>query len=126
MAKGDKQGKFSFKSTSVTYDAAPGGGGTVRINLDGEATGFGTVMGTMTLAVDAPGSQTGSSTWVGEAYLPNGDVVQGTGAGFFERAGKHKWRIRSVVRTSTGGMLLSDGTISLEGRVYKGTLTEWA
>ena len=80
----------------------------------------------MTLFADAPGAQSGQSHWVGEAFLDNGTVVQGSGAGFFERSGKHKWRVRSVVRTSNGGLLLSDGVISLDGRSYKGTLTNWS
>lgn len=124
MAKGKKQGEFSFKATSVTYDEGAGGG-VIALNLDGTAAGFGTVLGTMTLFGDAPGSQSGQSSWVGEAYLQNGDVVQGSGAGFFEQSGKHKWRVRSVIRTSTGAVLLSDGVISLDGRSYKGKLTDW-
>jgi hypothetical protein len=124
MAKERKQGEFAFKSTSVTYEGMSGGG-VVRLNLEGTATGFGTVLGTMSLVGDAPGAQSGQSSWVGEAYLENGDVVQGSGAGFFNRIGKHKWRVRSVVRTSTGAVLLSDGVISLDGRSYKGTLSEW-
>lgn len=124
MAKEKKQGEFSFKSTGVTYEEVTGGG-VVRLNLEGTASGFGTVMGTMSLFGDAPGAQSGQSSWVGEAYLDNGDVVQGTGAGFFERSGKHKWRVRSVVRTSTGAVLLSDGVVSLDGRSYKGKLTDW-
>ena len=126
MAKGSDQGKFSFKSTSVTYEDLAGGGGAVHVNLEGEATGFGTVLGTMSLFGDAPGAQSGRSSWVGEAYLPNGDVVQGTGDGFYEKSGKHKWRVRSVVRTSNGALLLSDGVISLDGRSYKGKLTQWS
>jgi len=124
MAKVKKNGEFSFKSTSVTYEEMVGGG-VVRLNLEGTASGFGTVLGTMSLFGDAPGAQSGESNWVGEAYLDNGDIVQGSGAGFFEKIGKHKWRVRSIVRVSTGALLLSDGVISLDGRSYKGSLTEW-
>lgn len=126
MAKGkNKGGEFSFKSTSVTYNEIPGAGGETAINLEGTATGFGTVLGTMSLWSDGPGAESGRSSWVGSGYLENGEVVQGTGDGFYERTGKHKWRVRSVVRVSTGALLLSDGVISLDGRSYKGTLTEW-
>jgi hypothetical protein len=125
MAKGKKSGEFTFKATSVTYEEMASGGGVVQLNLDGKATGFGTVMGTMSLFGDAPGSQSGRSSWTGEAYLENGDVVQGSGDGFFEKSGKHKWRVRSIVRTTDGAVLLSDGVINLDGRSYKGTLTRW-
>ena len=126
MAKGKKKAaEFSLKSTSVTYNEIPGGGET-EINLEGTATGFGTVLGTMSLWADGPGADSGRSSWVGSGYLENGEVVQGTGDGFFEKIGKHKWRVRSVVRVSSGALLLSDGVISLDGRSYKGMLTEWS
>lgn len=124
MAKSNKNGEFSFKSTSVTYEEMAGGG-VVHLNLEGSASGFGTVLGTMSLYGDAPGAQSGQSTWAGEGYLDNGDVVQGSGSGFYQKSGKHKWRIRSIVRVSTGAVLQSDGVISLDGRSYKGTLKEW-
>jgi hypothetical protein len=126
MAKGKKSAGFSFKSTGVTYSETPSGGGAIQVNLEGSATGFGTVLGTMTLHSDAPGAQSGRSTWVGGAYLGKGGVVQGSGHGFFEQSSKHKWRVRSVIRTSTGAVLLSDGVISLDGRTYKGTLKAWS
>jgi hypothetical protein len=125
MAQEKKSGEFSFKATSVTYAETDGGGGAIALNLDGKATGFGAVLGTMTLYGDAPGVQSGRTSWVGEAYLANGDLLQGSGSGFFERSGKHKWRVRSVIRTSTGTVMLSEGVISLDGRTYKGTLKEW-
>jgi len=126
MAKGKKKAaEFSLKSTSVTYNEIPGGGET-EINLEGTATGFGTVLGTMSLWADGPGADSGRSSWVGSGYLENGEVVQGTGDGFFEKVGKHKWRVRSVVRVSSGALLLSDGVLSLDGRSYKGMLTEWS
>ena len=126
MATAKKAGEFSFTSTGVTYLEGSSGAGVAQINLEGTATGFGTVLGTMTLYDDAPGSKTGRSSWLGVAFLDNGDQVQGSGEGFFEECGKHKWRTRSILRTSTGAVLLSDGIISLDGRTYKGTLSEWS
>jgi hypothetical protein len=122
MADAKKGGEFSFKATSVAYVITDGGGAN-QINLEGKATGFGEVLGTLSLFGDAPMSQAGQSSWVGTAYLDNGDIVEGTGDGFFERSGKHKWRVRSIMRTSTGAVYVTDGTISLKGRTYKGTIT---
>jgi predicted metalloprotease len=51
--------------------------------------------------------------------------TEDTWGALFEQSGKHKWRVRSIVRTSNGTVLLSDGVISLDGRAYKGTLTPW-
>ena len=52
--------------------------------------------------------------------------VQGSSEGFYEPSGKHKWRVRGTLRTSTGAMFRSDGIISLDGRTYKGSLTAWS
>lgn len=124
MATAKKAVAFSFKSTGVSYLKVPGGG-VNHINFEGTATGFGAVLGTLSFYADAPGAQSGRSSWVGTAYLDNGDEVQGTSEGFWERGGKHKWRVRGLLRTSTGAMYQSDGIVSLDGRTYKGTLTEW-
>jgi hypothetical protein len=122
MATAKKAGEFSFKSTGTTYvDAA--GGGVVHINLDGTATGFGTVLGTLSLESDGPGIETGRTSWSGEGYLDNGEVMQSTGEGFYERTGKHVWRVRSILRVSNGAIFTTDALISLKGRTYKGTMT---
>jgi hypothetical protein len=126
MATVKKAGEFSFTSTGVLYSEGSNGGGVAQINVEGAATGFGTVLGTMTLFDDAPGAKTGRTSWLGSAFLDNGDQVQGSGEGFFEESGKHKWTVRSILRTSTGAILLSEGVISLDGRTYKGTLSEWS
>jgi hypothetical protein len=110
-------------STSVSY-SQDASGPMVRINVEGSATGFGVVLGTLTLRADTPGGQTGRASWMGEAFLENGELAQGMGEGFFEKAGKHKWRTRSIMRVSNGTVYKTEGLLSLEGRTYKGTLTE--
>lgn len=125
MATAKKSGEFSYKSTSVTFEQLPGGLGVSRINLEGKATGFGTLLATLSMFGDAPGSKTGRTSWVGSAFLDNGDEVQGTGEGFFEETGKHKWKLRGILRTSTGTVFRSEGVLSLDGRTYKGTFSEW-
>jgi hypothetical protein len=125
MAIGKATGKFSMKSTSVTVAESAGGGGVSHVNLEGTATGFGAVLGTLTFLADAPGAKAGRTTWLGAGYLPNGEILQGSGDGVFVEVGKHKWRVRAIVRISDGSVLLSDGEVSLEGRSYKGTLQNW-
>jgi len=34
--------------------------------------------------------------------------------------------VRGLMRTSAGTTYTSDGVVSLDGRTYKGELTEWA
>jgi len=125
MAVGKAVGEFSMKSTSVTVSTSAGGVAS-QINLEGTATNFGTVIGTMTFVADAPGAKTGRTAWLGAGYLENGEILRGSGEGFFTDAGKHKWRVRSVLRISNGTVLLADGELSLKGRIYKGTLHDWS
>ena len=63
---------------------------------------------------------------VGTAYLDNGEQVRSTSEGFWQESGKHKWRVRGTLCNSLGDVYQSDGVISLDGRTYKGTLTESA
>jgi hypothetical protein len=125
MAATKKTAEFSFKSTGVTCQDLPGGVGVNHINLEGTAAGFGTVIGTLSFFADQPGAQAGRTHWVGTAYLDNGDEVTSRSEGYWERAGKHKWRVRGVLRSSAGATYTSDGVVSLDGRSYKGALTEW-
>jgi len=126
MAAAKKTVDFSFKSTGVTFQDLGGGSGVNHINLEGKATGFGTVLGTLSFFSDAPGAQSGTTHWVGTAFLDNGEEVSGSSEGYWERIGKHKWRVRGLMRTSAGTTYTSDGVVSLNGRTYKGELTEWA
>jgi len=125
MATEKKAGEFSYTATGVTYAQLPGGG-VAHINMEGTATGFGTLLGTLSLFGDAPGAKTGRSSWVGTAFLDIGDEVQGSAEGFFESSGKHKWKLRGILRASTGAVFRSEGILSLEGRTYKGTFADWS
>ncbi len=125
MAKANTAMEFSFKSTSITFVEAPGGGGVTHVNLEGTATGFGTVLGTLSFFADTQGAEGGRTHWVGTAYLENGDEVYGSSGGVWQRLGNHKWRVRGTLATSAGSVYQTDGVISLDGRTYKGTLEEW-
>ena len=73
---------------------------------------------------NGPGA--GGTRTIGTAFLDNGEEVSGSSEGYWERTGKHKWRVRGLMRTSAGTTYTSDGVVSLDGRTYKGELTEWA
>ena len=126
MPAAKKPVDFSFKSTSVTFQELDGGAGATHVNYEGKATGFGTVLGTLSFFSEAPGAQGGTTHWVGTAFLDNGDEVTGSSDGYWERTGNHKWRVRGLMRTSAGTTYTSGGVVSLDGRTYKGQLSEWA
>ncbi len=123
MALGKEIGDFSFQITSTSY---PGEEGTVQVHVDGTATDFGTVLGTMTFRADAPGAKSGALSFRGQGFLENGENVAGTGEGAWEELGRHQWRTRMIVRTSDGRVFASDGVVDLASRSLKGKNLEWS
>jgi hypothetical protein len=122
MAIGKEIGDFTLKSTSTSYAEE---GGSVQINCDGTATGYGTVLGTLTLRGE-PGAKKGPLSWRGQGFLENGETVTGAGEGNWEEIGKHKWRTRLIVTTSDGRCHASDGQLNLQSRTLSGKMLEWS
>ena len=125
MSVGKEAGEFSFTSTGVTASSTPDGGASSQVNVEGTATGFGAVIGTLTLYAAEAGANGGFVTWAGTGYQDSGETNGGQGRGVFEKSGTHKWRVRLVIQITDGPLLLTDGEISLEGRSYSGTIHQW-
>jgi len=125
MPIGKHVGEFSVTSTGVTVSTSVDGNMLQSMNVEGTATGYGIVLGTLTFDPDAPGVQQGKVAWAGTGYLENGEMVGGTGSGVFEQTSKHRWRVRVIMRISDGTLLLSDGELVLEGRTYRGSMYKW-
>ena len=77
MALGQEIGMFELNVTSWSQAED---GASVAITVDGTATDFGTVLGTLTGQI-APGAKSGTGSWRSQAFLDNGEVVQGLGEG---------------------------------------------
>jgi len=122
MAIGKEIGEFSLKSTSTRYAEE---GGSVSIDCDGTATGYGSVLGTLTFRGE-PGAQSGPLTWRGQGFLENGETVGGAGQGTWELIGKYRWRTRLIVSTSDGRCHASDGQLDLKSRTLSGKMLEWS
>jgi hypothetical protein len=122
MAIGKEIGEFSLKSTSTSYAEE---GGVVSISCDGTATGYGTVLGTLTFRGE-PGAQSGPLSWRGQGFLESGETVAGSGQGTWELIGKHKWRTRLIVATTDGRCHASDGLLDLQSRTLAGKMLEWS
>jgi hypothetical protein len=121
MALGKEIGDFSFKLTSTTFAED---GSSIQLNYDGEATGFGTVLGTL-YGRGEPGAKQGTCSWRAEGFLDDGNQVMGGGEGTWQEVGKHRWRVRAINQTSDGQSFASDGIIDLASRSFKGKLIEW-
>jgi hypothetical protein len=122
MAIGKEIGQFTLKTTSTSYAEE---GGNVRIDFDGTATGYGTVLGTLTFHGE-PGATTGPLSWRGQGFLENGETVAGAGQGNWEASGRHQWRTRLVVSTSDGRCHASEGYLDLKTRTLSGKMLEWS
>jgi hypothetical protein len=122
MAMGEEIGRFTLKSVTTTYALE---GGSVQVNLDGTATGYGTVLGTMTFKGE-PGAKSGPLSWRGQGFLTTGETVTGAGEGVWEESGKHKWRTRLIVNTSDGKCHASDGVLDLKKRTHSGKMLAWS
>jgi hypothetical protein len=126
MAIAAVSGEINYSVTSSTFEPNPGGGVRVVVNLEGRATGYGTVNGTLTLLSPAPAAVAGPVSWVGAAFLESGDVVGATANGFWRKVdGKQQWRIRGITQVSTGALVVTDAVLDLATRSYQGTLAEW-
>ena len=122
MAIGKEIGTFTFKSVTTSYALE---GGSVQVNLDGTAKGYGTVLGTLTFRGE-PGAKSGSLSWRGQGFLDDGKTVTGAGEGVWEESGKHKWRTRLIVSNSDGTSHASEGLLDLETRTLSGKMLEWS
>lgn len=126
MAIGEVSGEFNHSITSSTFERQPSGGVRVLINLEGTATGYGQVTGTLTLVSPAPGATAGPVSYTGAAFLESGEVIGASGEGCWQQLdGERKWRVRRILMASNGAVLLSDGTLDLATRSFGGTIAAW-
>jgi len=119
-------GEFSYTSRGVTVsEPSSTGGGSLKVDYEGPATGYGFVASTVTFTVKEAGAKSGTISSNNVAWLENGDGMSAVGSGVFNESGINTWRVRSLVIVSDGTVLLSDGEISLAERTYKGKMYAW-
>ena len=126
MSLGNPVGEFEFESKGIAVsEQTSGGGGTLSVNYEGVATGYGVVVSTVDFTVEAAGDKSGTISARNVAWLENGDSMSGEGTGVFSESGVNTWRVRSFFVVSDGTVLLSDGEVSLAERSYKGKMYAW-
>ena len=126
MALSDPIGEFEFTSRgSSISDPTGSGGGSITVDYEGTATGYGTVASSMTFTIQEAGAKSGTVSANNLAWLDNGDSMTGVARGVFNSSGTNTWRVRSMVVVSDGTVLLSEGEISLAEQSYKGKLYAW-
>ena len=123
----DPIGDFSLKHIGNTYGTNSNGDVTVSANWQGEASGFGTVWGTLisSHALSESNATSGQVQWVGDAFLEDGSVLGGIGKGTWEKPeGEHRWKMVVHVDLSNGEKQRAEGSIDLESLMYTGKLYE--
>ena len=122
MALGQEIGDFETRVTSWDYQEDFK---SVAIVVDGTATGFGTVLGTLNCKL-APGAKSASCSWRSQAFLENGDIISGVGEGNWVESGKHQWRVRMTITLNDGRFIAAEGTLDLASRSFNGKILEWS
>jgi hypothetical protein len=126
MALSDPIGEFEYTSRGLTVsDPSASGAGSLEVNYEGAATGYGFVASTMTFTVQEPGAKGGTISSNNVAWLDNGDSMSAVGTGVFSESGTNTWRVRAMVIVSDGTVILSEGEVSLAERTYKGKMYAW-
>ena len=126
MALSNPIGEFEFSSRGLAVsDPSSGGGGSITVDYEGTATGYGVVASSTTFTVQEAGAKSGTVSANNVAWLENGDSLSAVSRGVFSSSGTNTWRVRAMVVVSDGTVLLSEGEVSLAERTYKGKLYAW-
>jgi len=114
-------GEFSSKLTSLTSTPGPAGSIVIQGNIEGSATGFGTVAGTGSVV---GGFKSATLSYCGASYLDNGDGLTVAGAGTYGSVGKHRWRTQAILQISDGQTIAIEGEMDLAPRSWNGKMFE--
>jgi hypothetical protein len=126
MPISSEKGEFSYSTTSSTFSERDAGGTQVEINVEGNATGFGQLNGTLVLIAPTPGANAGPVSFRGAAFLDTGEVVGTNAEGCWQQLeGEKKWRMRAINTNTEGQVFVSDGILDLAARSFNGTFSEW-
>jgi hypothetical protein len=126
MSFTDSVGEFEFTSKGLTVsDPSSSGGGSLQVDYEGTADGYGFVASTMTFTVPESGAKGGTVSANNIAWLESGESLSGVSRGVFAESGTNTWRVRAMVVVSDGTVLLSEGEVSLAERTYKGKMYAW-
>jgi len=120
----DSIGEFKLVYTGSAYVRNADGVTVAYANYEGPATGFGTVIGTLSFLLPEGGATSGTCSWAGQGFPPGKPWVSGSGEGTWEQVeGRFAWKISLPgVENSDGSYLRSEGEVDLEARTYSGQM----
>ena len=122
----DSIGEFTLNHTGNVLAKNDEGVVVTYVNYEGEATGFGTVFGTMSFPLPDSGATSGTCSWAGQGFPPDSQWTSSSGDGTWEQVeGKYAWKINiPALQISDGRVIRSEGVLDLEARTFSGQLFE--
>jgi hypothetical protein len=128
MALGKQIGAFTLQQTSSTVTPGSGTALTIRVNLQGQASGAdgeGRAFGTMTVAYE-PNMKSGTWSYCGMGTWSKGGGVTVNSQGTWEETGHLKLRHRGTAQYSDGRTCAvefdndaASGSLTLSGKLYE-------
>ena len=122
----DSIGEFELNHSGNAYTKNDDGVVVAYVNYDGNASGFGNVMGTLAFQLPESGATSGTCSWTGQAFPPDSPWTSSSGEGTWEQIeGKHAWKVSvAALEISDGRVISSEGVVDLEARTFKGQMSE--
>ena len=123
---GDKIADFELKhrGSSFSQDAAGNLVSTSNWETEGEMDIYGAVFGTLSVvhAYENPDADSGTCSWAGEGFSPDGTKTIGFQSGTWEKEGNHKWSLKMAGKDSREGDIYTESHIALETLTWSGTV----
>ena len=120
----DAIGEFTLKHIGNAYRKNDDGVVVAYANYDGTASGFGTVMGTLSFPLPESGANSGTCSWTGQGFPPDSPWTTSSGEGTWEQIeGRYAWKISiPAIEISDGRAIRSEGELNLEARTFNGVM----
>ena len=114
----EKVSDFELKHKASSYSEGEGGKLISISNweTEGDVDVYGAVYGSLKVVHDInnPDAESGTCSWAGEGFLPDGSKTIGFLSGTWEKAGNHVWKLSMTGRDSAVGSTRVESTIALE------------
>jgi hypothetical protein len=122
----DSIGEFALNQTGNVYAKNDDGVVVAYVNYEGTATGYGTVMGTMSFPLPEGGATSGTCSWAAQGFPPDSAWTTSSGDGTWEQIeGRYAWKISlPVIEISNGTRIRTQGELDLEAKTLTGQMFE--
>ena len=122
----EKIADFELKHRGTSYSQNDDGNlvATVYWETEGDMDVYGAVYGTLTVIhdYDTPDADSGTCSWAGEGFAPDGTKTIGFQSGTWEKTGSHQWSLKMTGKDSREGDVSTESHIALETLTWSGSV----